>query len=280
VALLASAFGAGCYRIPASTVEGGELLDQLRADGVVRLGIAGEVPFGYIDRDGAFTGEAPEIAKVIFRRLGVERVRPVPTEFGSLIPGLRARQFDVVSAGMYVTPTRCAQVLFSDPDYQMRDAFIVARGNPKGLHRYEDIVRTRAMLATGTGYAELDYAIAAGVDRDAIRILPDQLAGLLAVEQGRADVFAGTSITVQNVVRQSGSDLVEATQPFQPMLDGKPAIGAGAFAFHPNERNLRDAFNRELDELRRSGELLRIVEPFGFTEANMTDLTARELCEQ
>jgi polar amino acid transport system substrate-binding protein len=161
----------------------------------------------------------------------------------------------------------------------MRDAFIVARGNPQGLHRYEDIVRTRAKLATGTGYAQLDYAIAAGVDRDTIRILPDQLAGLLAVEQGRVDVFAGTSITVQNVVRQTGSELVQATEPFQPMVDGKPAIGAGAFAFHPTERNLRDAFNRELHELRRSGELLRIVEPFGFTEAEMTELTAQELCE-
>jgi polar amino acid transport system substrate-binding protein len=268
----------GCYRVPASDVDGGDLLDRLRSEGTVRLGIAGEIPFGYIDRDGEFTGEAPEIAKVVFRRLGVAHVQPVPTDFGSLIPGLRARQFDVVSAGMYVTPTRCAQVLFADPDYQMRDAFIVAKGNPKGLHRYEDIVRTQAKLASGTGYAEIDYAVSAGVARDTIRILPDQLAGLLAVEQGRVDVFAGTSITVQNVVRQTGSPLVEATEPFQAMLDGKPAIGAGAFAFHPAERNLRDAFNHELDALRRSGELLAIVRPFGFTDAEMTDLTARELC--
>lgn len=206
-------------------------------------------------------------------------MQPVPTEFSSLIPGLRARQFDVVSAGMYVTPTRCAQVIFADPDYQIRDAFIVAKGNPKGLHRYEDIARSRARMATGTGYAQLDYAVSAGVDRESIRVLPDQLAGLLAVEQGRVDVFAGTSITVQNVVRQSGSALVEATEPFQPMLDGKPAIGAGAFAFHPTESNLRDAFNRELHELKRSGELLQIVSPFGFTEAEMTDLTAEELCK-
>jgi polar amino acid transport system substrate-binding protein len=273
------ALAAGCYRIPASDVEGGDLLDRLRSEGTVRLGIAGELPFGYIDRDGEFTGEAPEIAKVIFGRLGVKRVQPVPTEFGSLIPGLRARQFDVVSAGMYVTPTRCAQVIFADPDYQMRDAFIVPKGNPKGLHGYEDIVRAGAKMATGTGYAEIDYAVSAGVARDAIRILPDQLAGLLAVEQGRVDVFAGTSITVQNVVRQTGSTLVEATQPVQPMLDGKPAIGAGAFAFRPAERNLRDAFNRELHALRDSGELLEIVRPFGFTEAEMTELTAQELCE-
>jgi polar amino acid transport system substrate-binding protein len=279
IVLVAVAALAGCHRITGAGVEGGNLLDRLRAEGTVRLGIAGEIPFGYIDREGRFTGEAPEIAKVIFRRLGVPHVQPVPTEFASLIPGLRAQQFDVVSAGMYVTPERCQQVIFSDPDYQMRDAFIVAKGNPLGLHDYDDIVRTGARMAAGTAYAEIGYAVAAGVDRDAIRVLPDQLAGLLAVEQGRVDVFAGTSLTVHNVVTQTGSTAAEATAPFQPVVDGKPAIGAGAFAFRPNETRLRDAFNVQLHQLQASGQLLPIVEPFGFTRAEMTRLTAKELCQ-
>ena len=71
----------------ASGKEGGDLLDRLKAQGVVRLGIAGEIPFGYIDKNGELTGEAPELARVIFKRLGVDSVQPVPTEFGSLIPG-------------------------------------------------------------------------------------------------------------------------------------------------------------------------------------------------
>ena len=41
---------------------------------------------------------------------------------------------------------------------------------------------------------------------------------------------------------------------------------------------LRDAFNVELRRLKKSGELFRILRPFGFTEAEMTDLTAKELC--
>jgi polar amino acid transport system substrate-binding protein len=108
----AAAFGAlgaaGCSRVPTAPagVKGGDLLSRLRAQGVVRLGIAGEVPFGYIDKDGELTGEAPELAKVVFKRLGVDRVQPVPTEFGSLVPGLNSQQFDVVSAGMSGTP-RC-----------------------------------------------------------------------------------------------------------------------------------------------------------------------------
>src|SRR5690242_14269310 len=135
---------AGCTRVATASDNGGDLLDRLKAQGVVRLGIAGEIPFGYIDKDGHLTGEAPELAKVIFKRLGVGRVQPVPTEFGSLIPGLNSQQFDVVAAGMYVNPERCQQVIFADPDYQMLDSFIVRKGNPLGLHSYKDVVEKKA----------------------------------------------------------------------------------------------------------------------------------------
>ncbi|MFS4092822.1 ectoine/hydroxyectoine ABC transporter substrate-binding protein EhuB [Streptomyces sp. AF1A] len=276
-----AAFGAlgaaGCTRVAAASgVPGGDLLDRLRAQGVVRLGIAGEIPFGYIDKDGHLTGEAPELAKVIFKRLGVDRVQPVPTEFGSLIPGLNSQQFDVVAAGMYVNPERCQQVIFADPDYQMLDSFIVRKGNPKGLHSYRDVVEKKARFATGTGYAEIQYAVEAGYKEGDILIVPDQVAGLNAVEAGRVDVFAGTALTTREVVKKSAK--AEATKPFAPLVKGKPHVDGGAFAFRPTETKLRDAFNAELRKLKRSGELFRILRPFGFGEAEMTDLTAKELC--
>ncbi|MGW4437377.1 ectoine/hydroxyectoine ABC transporter substrate-binding protein EhuB [Streptomyces sp. NPDC004596] len=267
----------GCTRVASASDEnGGDLLDRLRAQGVVRLGIAGEIPFGYIDRDGHLTGEAPELAKAIFKRLGVDRVQPVPTEFGSLIPGLNSQQFDVVAAGMYVNAERCRQVIFADPDYQMLDSFIVRKGNPKGLRSYQDVVEKKAKFATGTGYAEIAYAVEAGYKESDILIVPDQVAGLNAVEAGRVDVFAGTALTTREVVKKSSK--AEATEPFAPLIKGERHVDGGAFAFRPTETKLRDAFNVELRKLKRSGELFRILRPFGFTKAEMTDLTAKELC--
>ncbi|NGO77033.1 ectoine/hydroxyectoine ABC transporter substrate-binding protein EhuB [Streptomyces sp. YC504] len=265
-----------CSRVPEpGKVEGGDLLDRLRDAGTVRIGVAGEVPFGYIDENGDVTGEAPEIAKVIFPRLGIPKVKAVPTEFGALIPGLtQAQQFDVVSAGMYINPDRCEQVLFSDPDYLMLDSFIVKAGNPHGIKTYEDIAKKGLKLASGTAYAEIDYAKANGVKE--VMVLPDQVAGLDAVRQGRVDAFAGTNVTVKEVVK--GKSGVEATEPFQPIVDGEPAYGAGGFAFRLSEKNLRDAFNEELLKMKESGELLRVVKPFGFTQDEMTDLTVEKLC--
>ncbi len=267
----AAAGMAGCSRVAS-----GATLDRLRSQGTVRLGIAGEVPYGYVDEQGEFTGEAPELAKVVFQRLGIGRVQPVATDFASLIPGLNSQQFDVVSAGMYINKQRCEQVVFSDPEYQMLDSFIVRKGNPKNLRSYEDVVRTKARFATGSGYAEIGYAIAAGYPERDIVILQDQVAGLNAVESGRVDVFAGTALTTREVVRKSSR--AEATEPFAAVVDGKKKIDGGGFAFRPTDTDLRDAFNTEIHRMKKSGELFRILRRFGFTEAEMTTLTAEELC--
>ncbi|MFG3511767.1 MULTISPECIES: ectoine/hydroxyectoine ABC transporter substrate-binding protein EhuB [Streptomyces] len=274
----AGALGAaGCSRVPDDgKVLGGSLLETLRDQGSVKIGIASEPPFGYVGDDGQATGEAPAIAEVIFKRLGIDEVKPVPVDFGALIPGLKARQFDVVSAGMYINPIRCEQVLFADPDYLMLDSFIVRKGNPHGIRTYEDVKKKGLRLASGKAYAQIDYAKAAGIAD--VLVLPDQVAGIDAVAQGRVDAFAGTRITVKSAVEGSGR--VSATEPFQPVMDGKPAYGAGGFAFRLSEKNFRDAFNKEVLKLKRDDykELLEIVSPFGFGMADMTDLTAKELC--
>lgn len=278
-AALGALGAAGCARIDTQAADnGGDLLDRLRATGTVRLGIASEVPYSYIDREtGDLTGQAPAIAREIFGRLGIHNFQPVLTEFGSLIPGLRSLQFDVVAAGMWINPDRCQQVIFSDPDYVAKDAFIVAAGNPLGLQSYADIATTGATAATGPGWFQRGYATGNGVPEGKIETYPDQLAGLNAVRHGRIDAFFGTAPTITAAVR--GADGVESTTPFTPVVDGEEQIGAGGFAFRPAETRLRDAFNQELHQLKDSGKLLELVSPFGFTAEDMTDLTAKELCE-
>lgn len=272
------AFGlAGCSRAPdEGKVEGGDLLERLRDQGSVKVGIASEPPFGYINDEGDADGEAPAIAKVVFKRLGVPEVKAIPVDFGALIPGLKAQQFDVVSAGMYINAVRCEQVLFADPDYIMLDSFIVKKGNPHGIKTYEEIAKKGLKLASGKAYAEIEYAKAAGI-KD-ILILPDQVAGLSAVETGRVDAFAGTNVTVKGAVAKSKR--AEATKAFQPMVDGEPAYGAGGFAFRLSEKNFRDEFNKEILKLKENNyeELLKIVKPYDFGMNEMTDKTAKELC--
>ncbi|MDX1522826.1 MAG: transporter substrate-binding domain-containing protein, partial [Anaerolineae bacterium] len=111
-------------------------LERIQREGVVRVGFANENPYAFAKPDGTLSGEAVEVARAVFQALGVEEMEGVLTEFGSLIPGLQAGRFDVITAGMYVNPNRCEQILFADPEYQIGEALVVEAGNPLDLHSY------------------------------------------------------------------------------------------------------------------------------------------------
>lgn len=258
---------------------GGTLLDRLRDAGEVRIGFANEAPYSFIDSNAEITGEAAELAKVIFKRLGIAEVTPIPSEFGSLIPGLKVGLFDVIGAGMFVTPVRCAEVLFTNPDYEAKTAFLVPEGNPKNLKTYADVIADQDVrLGTMIGAAEQIDAIDSGVPEASMTSYPDAISGLEAVEAGRVDAFSLTRISLNDVLGKNPGSPLELTDAFVPEIDGTPRRTGGAFAFLKDQQNIVDAFNAELDKMKGSGELLEIVRPFGFSEAEMTDLTATELC--
>ncbi|WKC38981.1 ectoine/hydroxyectoine ABC transporter substrate-binding protein EhuB [Ectopseudomonas chengduensis] len=251
-------------------------LDKVKDSSSVRIGYANETPFAYTALDGSVTGESPEIVKKIFERMGVEKINPVLTEWGSLIPGLRASRFDLIAAGMYITPERCKQVLFTDPHYQLPDTLLVKTGNPKDLHSYEDIAKSGAKVAIMSGTVNLGYARSAGITDDQILQVPDTTAQLQAVRAGRADAAVGTQLTMKGLA-DKGGDSVEAIAEFK---DDPAHTGYGALAFRPEDKDLRDAVNAELKKWLGSEEHLATVGPFGFDQSNITDKTAAELCGQ
>ncbi|BBR53398.1 MULTISPECIES: ectoine/hydroxyectoine ABC transporter substrate-binding protein EhuB [Pseudomonas] len=252
-------------------------LDTIKENSRIRIGYANETPFAFTETDGRVTGESPEIAKVIFQKMGIKQVDGVLTEWGSLIPGLRAGRFDVIAAGMYITPARCKQVIFTDPQYALPDTLLVAAGNPKGLHSYADIAKNPDVkLAIMAGTVNLAYARESGVKDEQILQVPDTTAQLQAVRAGRADAAVGTQLTMKGLAKKGG-DKVQAITDF---TDDPSHTGYGALAFRPEDKDLRDAVNAELKRWLGSEEHLKTVAPFGFDRSNVTDKTAAELCAQ
>lgn len=251
-------------------------LEQARERGSIRIAFANEAPFGFAAPDGTVTGEAPEIAKVIFRRMGIAEVNGVLTEWGSLIPGLRARRFDVIAAGMFITPERCRQVAFSEPTYTLGQGFLVAKGNPKNLHSYADVARRDDVrLGVLAGAAEYEYAVRAGVPEARIMRLPDQASMIAAVRAGRVDAAALTAVSIERMAQQGGN-AVERADPFETPAE---ALGSGAFAFRPDDQALLQEFNRHLKAFIGTPEHLQLVRQFGFTEKELPgDRTTAQLC--
>lgn len=257
-------------------------LERIRERGVVRIGYANEAPFAYMDAtSGRLTGEAPEIARVVFAMLGVPRVEGVLTEFGSLIPGLQAGRFDVIAAGMYITPTRCREVLFTNPTYGIGEALLVASGNPLALHAYAEIAaHPEARLGVVSGAIQLEYARRSGVAESRIAILPDPPSALAAVAAGRIDAYAATALTVQDLLARRANPRIERAEPFRdPEFDGQTVRGHGAFALRREDTALAALIDEQLDVFIGTQRHLELVQPFGFTRQELPgDVTAEELC--
>ncbi|GFM97327.1 hypothetical protein Sfulv_21380 [Streptomyces fulvorobeus] len=115
-ALVVPGLLSACSRTGAGAVEGEGALVKLRKQGFVRVAYANEAPYGFLE-GSELKGEAPTLHREIFKALGVDELKPTLSEWDGLIPGLQAGKYDVVSAGMAITPERCANALFSEPEF-------------------------------------------------------------------------------------------------------------------------------------------------------------------
>jgi len=279
--LLAGAYLlAGCsHQSPGKRVS---LLAKIKARGYITVGYADEAPFAYIDpKTGKLTGESPTVLRAVMNKLGVRHIHGVLTNFGSLIPALKAGRFDVIAAGMYITPLRCRQIAFSNPTFAIGDGFVVKKGNPLHLHSYTDFLHHPSWrLGVVQGAIEYNYAREVGIPKRQIRLFPDAPSALAAVENGRVNAYAATELTVRRLVRQAHGAGVAVASPFHnPVIKGVRQLGYGSFGFRRSNVRLRRAVDKVLKTYIPSRQHLRAVRRFGFTAADMPgDITADQLC--
>ena len=250
--------------------------------GVVRIGYANEAPFAYYDHaTGKLTGESVEVTRHLLNEAGISRVEGVITEFASLIPGLKARRFDIIAAGMYINPRRCEQISFSEPISCVDQGFMVEAGNPLDLHSYEDAARhPTARLGVIAGGVELGFARAVGIPDERLSIFPDVPSLIAGLQADRVDAAAATVPTHKDILAKADDPGLEIAQPFtQPIVEGRPAGLCSALGFRKEDAAFLRKFNRSLEAFIGSEQHLRIVRPFGFGEQNMPrDKTTEQLC--
>lgn len=258
----------------------GNKLEDLKEKGVVKVGFANEKPYAY-EEDGELQGAAVAIAKAVFENLGIDEVDGKLSEFGNLIPGLGAGKFDVITAGMAITPDRCKNVAFGEPEIKYGEGLIVETGNPMNLKSYKDIAANPDVkVVVMSGATEKEFMIKEGVAESQIMMVPDIPASFSAVESGRAAVTTGTEMTIKMALESANIDKLEFVNDFeQPEIEGVPSYGAAAFLNEDDE--LREAYNAELKKMKENGEIAALIEPFGFTEEMNTvdnDITTESVC--
>ncbi|TKT69561.1 ectoine/hydroxyectoine ABC transporter substrate-binding protein EhuB [Aquamicrobium sp. LC103] len=242
--------------------------ENIFSSGKITIGIHNQAPWGFRGPDGEATGFHPDLIRSAFKPLGVTEIEFIISDFGALIPGLLAQRIDVVASGLAVTPARCEQVAFSEPDLAIGDALIVKEGNPHNLHSYADISANPNVLIGGSrGSANMGNAIASGIPTPQIQQFQNTEASVSAIMAGRVQAVTFSTATVVSVLSDPKITGLERATPFQGFVkpNGLPAANYAAIAFRKNDLDLRDAYNERLAALKADGTLTAIMEKYGFT---------------
>ena len=254
--LLGSALGVtiAAMSFSAATAEG--LIDKATGDGL-DVAFYNFIPYAYKNDDGTLTGTDVEILRVVLEKMGGGVASAGATEWGALIPGVKTGRFDVVAAGMFVTPKRCAEVMFSEPTFGILNAFLIVEGNPHNLTDYESVAANSELkLGAVSGSAQVEYAKSAGVADDNIVQLPDNATAVAALQAGRIHAYALSPPGVRAVLAALPDSGLSMSEAFAEVA-GVKRVSHGAFAFRKTDAEFVAAFNAALTEFIGTPETYR-----------------------
>jgi polar amino acid transport system substrate-binding protein len=258
-----------------AAVANGPLMDRIESGKTIRIGFANEIPWAYPGEGNKPVGFANVHALGVLKAMGYDNIEPVVTDWGGLIPGLKAKRFDIITGGMYILSSRCANVDFAEPMGSFGDAFIVPKGNPKGLVDFATIRDSGSVMATGAGYVSIESAKKEGVPDENIMALPGPTEILAAVRSGRADAGAVTFFTGRDLAATTDGE-IEVTDPSLMPLWTKNWVG---IAFSPDDKDFLAAFNDAQAEYLGSDEMLTAVGEYEYTSSQLPgDVTTSWIC--
>lgn len=257
--------------------------ERILREGTITIGIHNRSPWGYKDSSGNAVGFSPDIVRAALTPLGVKNIKFIISDFGALIPGLVANRFDSIASGLYINPKRCEVVAFSDPDLSLKDALIVAKGNPFSIHSYADIVANgKIKFGTTRGSANAKNAAAAGVPKDRISLFQNTESTVAALTSGRVDAISFSAPTAISLTQDSNIKGIERALPFKGLIkaNGLEKSGYSAIAFRQSDSDLRDLYNKRLSEMKADGTVKKIMTKYGFTDAETApNLTQADICD-
>jgi polar amino acid transport system substrate-binding protein len=255
----------------ATTVLAGPLQDRIDAGETIRIGFANIPLWGYPNENGEADGFTNDIAIQTLASMGLTNIEPVVTDWGGLIPGLKAERFDLITGGMYVLGSRCENVAFSEPVARSGDGILVAAGNPEGINSYTDILNGGHIMVTGAGYNTVEAAKNLGIADANIMQVPGPTEMVAALKAGRAAAAVLTDFEAQHLAADHAEiDLADSSQ-MEEWSKNYAAIG-----FRHEDQEFVEQFNAALAAYIGSDEMMAPVAEHEYTEVHLPGDTTTE----
>jgi polar amino acid transport system substrate-binding protein len=227
-------------------------LDRIKATHLLRIGTdATYPPFESVDPGtGAVVGFDVDLVQALAAKLGA-RAEFTVVPFDGIIPGLRSGKYDLVVSAMTITPERAREVKFTEP-YTVAGQTVAVRADEANIHGTADLEGHKIGCQLGTT-GELEarkIAKAQVVSFDAIG------SAFRDLENGNLDAVIADVPTARIFVRDHPTI----------KLAGEPLTREEfGMAARPQDGDLVEALNRELEALRGNGEMARIESKWGIS---------------
>ena len=260
-----------------SSVSAKTLTERLADGHKLRLGFGTAVPWAYAGDGGEALGFVNMIALTVLEEMGITEHETKVFEWSGLIPGLNADRADMITGGMYILKSRCANMDFSDPIGVFGDAMLVPKGNPQNINNYADVIKTGAKLVTGTGFNTVEAAKKYGVPDSQMLLVEGEVGILAAMKAGRADVAVQTFFGAKEHEKKTNGKF-EVTDP---KLMPKETLNVVGIGFRKTDDKFREAFNAALAKVMANpGKMLERAGKYGYDKAQLPppDMTTEWAC--
>ena len=211
-------------------------------------------PLQFVNDKGELQGMRVELGNAIAKSLGLtpEYVR---IEFAAMVPGLAAKRWDMINTGIFFTEER-SKLMYMVPYEQAAISFLVSRGNPLNVTKWEDLAGRAVGVELGgieeRRTREVDEMLKkAGLKGLDIRTFNNFAEAFQALRARQVD--AATSIDATAMYWQGRGDFHRAVAGLFPQT--------ATFAFA--NKTLAQSVAESLTELRKSGYYDELFDKYG-----------------
>jgi ABC-type amino acid transport substrate-binding protein len=257
-----------------------DTLDDIKQAGTIKVGVGvmGTKPWVYQNEDGTYAGMEYEMLQYILPKLGISKFEYVPVEWDSLIPGLKAKRFDIIFSGMTVTEERRqgAGIEFTRPYYFESDRIAVLEDSP---YKTPDDLKGK-ILATTVGTVEEMQAktmVSKGQGAE-IKSFDDFSAPFLALQNKQVDAVIVDNTTfgeqkkVTPNIRVIGDPMSLAANPEWQAKQAAAGykFGGDGMGVRKEDTALLAALNQALDDMDKDGARQKILEKYGLWDESLS----------
>lgn len=219
------------------------VIDDVKAAGVVRVGLGTFVPWAFPNKDGELIGFEVDVANKLAEDLGV-KLELVPTAWDAIIPSLVSGQYDLIIGGLTITDERAKTVDFTIP-YEHSQVYAVV--NKKVA---PEITTLEQLNKAGVTFAKRRGSAAAAVD-----LFPLSETVLFDDENTQQQEFLNGNVTAITVATPSQALLAEEHPDVVRVIEPATEQTNEGIALRKNDPDSQAALNEWIEKRTADGWL-------------------------